>query len=106
MNLNILNAENIIKCSLATFLFLCLADMSYGYYQLVRFIAIICFSLLAYNANKRAKKIEVIIYVSLVLLFQPFIKIALGRPLWNIIDVIVGIGLIISLIFNLKNRKQ
>jgi len=30
----------------------------------------------------------------LALLFQPFFKISLGRTLWNIVDVIVGIGLL------------
>ncbi|MBP5375388.1 MAG: hypothetical protein J6Y38_03540 [Bacteroidaceae bacterium] len=29
-----------------------------------------------------------------VLLFQPFIKIALGRTMWNIVDVIVAILLV------------
>ena len=38
-----------------------------------------------------------IIYGSLALLFQPFFKIALGRVIWNIVDVIVGIGLLVSL---------
>jgi len=38
----------------------------------------------------------VFIYGGLVLLFQPFFKIALGRQIWNILDVVVGIGLIIS----------
>jgi len=32
----------------------------------------------------------------LALLFQPFFKISLGRELWNVVDVIVGIGLLIS----------
>jgi hypothetical protein len=35
-----------------------------------------------------------VVFVILALLFQPFFKIALGRTLWNIVDVIVGIGLI------------
>jgi hypothetical protein len=32
-----------------------------------------------------------IIYGGLALLFQPFFKIALGREMWNIVDVVVGI---------------
>jgi hypothetical protein len=40
----------------------------------------------------------------LALLFQPFIKIALGRDIWNIVDVIVGIGLIVSLL--IKRRLK
>ena len=46
-----------------------------------------------------------IIYCILALLFQPFLKVALGRELWNIIDVIVGIGLIISLFIKPKREE-
>ncbi|GAQ14627.1 hypothetical protein MODO_2313 [Myroides odoratimimus] len=37
------------------------------------------------------------IYIVLVLLFQPFLKVALGRSIWNIVDVIVAIGLFINI---------
>ena len=74
--------------------------MPYGFYQLVRFVALIGFGILAYKANKEQKQTEMVIYGGLALLFQPFLKIALGREMWNVIDVIVGIGLIGSLIMN------
>lgn len=90
----------IIKLILAILLFLCLVDMPYGYYQLVRFVALVGFGILAFKANEQDKKTEMIIYGGLALLFQPFFKIALGREIWNIVDVIVGIGLIASLIMN------
>ena len=88
--------DKIIKIVLAVLFFICLADMPYGYYQLVRFAGLIGFAILAYQANKKDRKTEMIIYGGLALLFQPFFKIALGRELWNIADVIVGIGLLIS----------
>lgn len=65
--------EKTIKIILAIFLFICLADMPYGYYQFVRFIALIGFAVLAYQANEQDKQTEMIIYGSLALLFQPFI---------------------------------
>jgi hypothetical protein len=37
-----------------------------------------------------------LIYGVLALLFQPFFKISLGRDLWNMVDVVVGIGLLVS----------
>lgn len=88
--------DKIIKIVLAVLLFLCLAKMPYGYYQFVRFAGLIGFAILAYQANEKGKQTEMIIYGGLALLFQPFFKIALGRELWNIVDVIVGIGLLIS----------
>lgn len=78
-------------------MFSCLLDMSYGYYQLVRFIALVAFGIFAYQANKEQDQVQFIIYCALALLFQPFFKISLGRELWNIVDVIVGIGLLVSL---------
>jgi len=87
----------VIKIALAVLLIGCLLDMPYGYYQLVRFLALIGFALLAYEANKKEQQTEMIIYAALALLFQPFIKIALGREIWNILDVIVAVGLMISL---------
>ena len=79
--------------------------MPYGFYQLVRFAAMVGFVILAYQASARLDKIEMIIYVCLAILFQPLIKISLGRDVWNIVDIIVGIGLIITIIFPFKNRN-
>ena len=81
--------DKIIKIVLAVLFFLCLADMPYGFYQFVRFVALIGFAILAYQANQQGKQTEMIIYGALALLFQPFFKIALGRELWNIVDVVV-----------------
>ena len=89
-----------IKICLAALMFLCLLDMPYGFYQLARFIALVGFGILAFRANEEKNNTELIIYGALALLFQPFIKIALGREVWNIIDLIVGIGLIASLFIN------
>ena len=94
------NSEVLIKIALAILMFLCLLDMPYGYYQFVRFVGLIGFGILAYKANEQNQKTEMIIYGGLALLFRPFFKIALGREMWNIVDVSVGIGLIGSLIMN------
>ncbi len=88
--------NHLFKIIFSILLFICLADVPYGYFQLVRFIGLIIFVVLANQASHEGRKNEMIIYVALAILFQPFIKIALGRELWNIIDVIVGIGLLIS----------
>jgi hypothetical protein len=90
--------SKIIKIALALLLFLCLADMPYGFYQLVRFLALIGFAFLAYDANENNRKNEILIYSVLALLFQPIFKISLGRELWNVLDVVVGLGLLGSLI--------
>lgn len=77
--------------------------MPYGYYQLVRYIAMAGFVVLAYLASEKQDKIEMIVYVCLAILFQPFIKIALGRQIWNIVDIVVGTGLIITIFYKKKS---
>jgi hypothetical protein len=92
-----------IKITLAILFFICLADMPYGYYEFVWFVGLVGFAVLAYQANDQGKQGEIVIFVSLALLFQPFFKIALGREIWNVVDVVVGIGLILS-IFASKSK--
>ena len=101
-----LSLQTIIKIVLSVLLFLCLLDMPYGFYQLVRIVALIGFVILAYKACEENKNTVMIIYGGLALLFQPFFKVALGREMWNIVDVIVGIGLITSLFMNRAKSQR
>lgn len=97
----------IIKITLSTLLFLCLFDMPYGFYQLVRFAALVGFGVLAYQAHEKNNQTAMVTYAALALLFQPLFKIALGRELWNIVDVVVGLGLLVSIfIFRLKTKSS
>ena len=98
--------DKAIKIILVILFFLCLADMPYGYYQFVRFAGLIGLVILAYQSNQKGRQTETIIYGGLALLFQPFFKIALGREIWNIVDVIVGLGLIISIFLIPKSQSK
>lgn len=68
--------------------------MPYGYYQMVRVLSMVGFGILALSAKEDKERW---IYIVLCLLFQPFIKVAFGRVLWNIVDVVVAIGLLINI---------
>lgn len=94
--------KNNIKIILSILLLACLLKMPYGYYQMVRFLAWGGLGFLAYQSYKDKQETQMLMYGSLALLFQPFFKVALGRELWNVVDVVVAIGLIFSI---LKNRK-
>lgn len=83
-----------IPLYLAAVLLLCLAPMPYGYFTIVRIMATVVFGLYAYRCYQAKKEGMTWMFVTLALLFQPFAKVALGRTLWNIVDVIVAIGLI------------
>lgn len=85
-------------------LFACLLDMPYGYYQLVRFTAMGVFGYLAFISFERHERAAGYVYVLLALLFQPFFKVALGRELWNVVDVVVGVGLVMTLFQTPKEK--
>ncbi|MBO9639140.1 MAG: hypothetical protein J7576_13290 [Siphonobacter aquaeclarae] len=86
-----------IQLSLAVILLVCLLRMPYEYYRFVRLAATIGFLSLAYLVGRKGRSWEVIVYVALAVLFQPFEKILLGRTWWNIVDVVVALGLLISM---------
>ena len=88
-----------LKVVLAIFFVVCLFDMDYDYYQLVRFIGMVGFGILAFNIYK-INKIWFLIWFSSAILINPIFKIALGRELWNIIDIIWAILLIASIFVN------
>ena len=87
---------------LSAILLLCLAPMPYGYYIFVRFVSMVAFGLTAYRYYTQRKVALTITFASLALLFQPFIKVALGRTMWNIVDVIVAVLLVVLWV---KERK-
>ena len=62
--------------------------------------------MLAYRAYELRNSNEMIIYLGLILLFQPIVKIALGREVWNIVDVVLGISLLISIGFDYKKKEN
>jgi hypothetical protein len=98
--------EKIVKLIVAVLLFVCLADLPYGYYQFVRFVALVSFAFLSYKNYERNEKALAFIFAALAVLFQPLFKIYLGREIWNAIDVIVGIGLIVTIFLKPKNTNE
>jgi len=89
--------DQIIKVPLIILFLLCLADMPYGYFQLVRFLGMFGFGVLAFNAYNRKDNLFFIIWIASAILINPIIKISLGRTLWNAIDVVWAIILSISI---------
>ena len=77
----------------------------YGFYVLVRFFAMIAFAYLAYSFFNEGRMSHAITAGILVLLFQPFAKIGLGREIWQVVDVIVGICLIGFIIWDIKHPQ-
>ena len=86
-----------LKIGMAIAMLLCLLDMPYGYYQVVRLGSAIGFGYLATTVRDEEDVLRWV-YIGLAILFQPIIKIALGRTIWNIMDLIVAVWLIYSVL--------
>ena len=83
-----------LKISLAVLSLICLLDMPYGYYELYRFIAMGTFFFLAYK--EKDKESWMFFWIVSALIVQPFFKVALGREIWNIVDVFWAVILMFS----------
>jgi hypothetical protein len=94
----------VIKIVLSILLLGCLFDMPYGYFQLIRFIGAVGFGILAYN-NYQKNQIWFVIWLSSAILINPFFKIALGREIWNIMDVTWVLLLIMSIFIRRNNVR-
>ncbi len=98
-----------VKIGISIVLFLAFADVvnEYGYYEFVRFVSFFGFMFIAWQnweVNKDKKHISYLFAV-LSILFNPFIKFHFGRELWKPIDLLVAIGLLLSLI-NWESKEQ
>lgn len=91
--------------SLAALLLLCLLHMPYGFYTLVRFIAMIGFGVIAVKFFNEENVPLAVAAGTFALLFQPFIKIHLGRMVWNVVDVVVALLLIALTVYEAKREK-
>lgn len=83
------------KLYFAIALLLSLLPMPYGYYMLVRIVATILFIIFARQYYVAKKEELAITFSVLALLFQPLMKISLGRGGWNMIDIAVAVLLLI-----------
>lgn len=94
----------IISISFTVMLLLCWhPDLPYLYFQLLRVIGMIVFTLLAYDSYKRNNIPFALIFGISVLIIQPFVKVPLGRFNWNMVDTVWSFFILINMF--LLNKK-
>lgn len=81
------NTPVIVKGIIAALLLLCLIDADYGFYQAMRTLVSFGFAFLAYNYYTSGDNTNAIIFLCLLILFQPLMKIGLGRGIWIVVDI-------------------
>jgi|SRR5574344_1122610 O-antigen ligase len=93
---DLLDLDNMKKLLIisAIALVACLLPLPYGFFTLIRFSMMVIFAVLAYNFNQQKNNTLAITFSALALLFQPFLKITLGRTVWNVVDVVLALFLL------------
>ena len=89
--------------AIAVLLLLCLLHMPYGFYAFVRFVATVAFCFFAFDANQHGNRDRMILFIILAILFQPFLKIPLGRVIWNIVDIVIA-GYLLYLMYTIIKK--
>lgn len=84
-----------IQVAGAILLLLCIIPFPYGFYTIVRIVTTVISVYLAYNYYVSNKKELAITFSVIAIIFQPFMKFALGREIWLAVDIIVAILLLI-----------
>ena len=90
--------KNFIKITLSILFIGCLFDMPYGYFQLIRFLGMVGFGILAFNQYKM-NQFWFIIWLASAILINPIFKISLGR------DIIWALILVASVFIN-QNKTE
>ncbi|WP_394348563.1 DUF6804 family protein [Chitinophaga vietnamensis] len=85
---------------------ICLFRMPYGYYVFFRYVSFAIFSLFCIDTISRKQVNLSIAWGVSALMCSPFVKLPLGRTIWNSIDIIWIIIIFGSLIFDIRTRKE
>ena len=88
--------EIIVKMLLISLLTFAIFDLSYSYYEVIRFVVMVLFILLGYFYYENQNKLMMIIWFSFALLVNPYYKLMISREVWQIIDLLLITLLAIS----------
>lgn len=95
----------IVKGIIVVLLLLCLIDADYGFYQAMRTLISFGFAFLTYRYYQTGDKTNAIIYLCLLIVFQPLLKIGLGRGIWIVADIAVAVFLVYQIFKEVHIKK-
>lgn len=97
-----------IKITLVALLLFALNDANpYGYYQLLRWACFGVFAYLAYDLNAKGCAGWAWLFAVFALLYNPFLPMALGRDIWEVVNVLTAAVLAISMVLACaKNQRR
>jgi hypothetical protein len=86
-------------------LFWALADHSYGYFTLLRFVVCMVAAYSAVLANSRKDEQWTWLFGGIAVLFNPIFPIHLNRQIWSVIDSVVGVLMVASIFLTPKWKR-
>jgi hypothetical protein len=89
---------NFIRIVSALALFIAVADMPYGYYRFVRLFTFVVCGYSFYKAYSIKNKTFSWIFGIIAFVFNPLYPLYLGKEVWQIVDVVSGILILISIL--------
>lgn len=87
---------SVVRIACAAMLLWALARHAYSYYQLLKVVATATCVFGVYCAIAWKKMGWAWVFGMLAVVFNPLVSIALGRQLWNVVDVAVATFLLVS----------
>ena len=90
-----MNTRQKIELAGVAVLLLCVLPLPYGFSMIGRIAVMIIAAYLALDYFAHNKTGLALTFTAVAVLFQPFIKFALGREVWVIADIAVAILLIV-----------
>lgn len=97
---------HILCLVLAAMMLFAIAPLPYGYYVLVRFAGLVVFGYMSFLYYSEGRTDYAIVAGIFALLFQPFVKVALGRDVWQIVDACVGACLLVYVIWDHRRMSS
>ena len=108
-NQNTFGPLEIASLFLVAGLLICLCKMPYGYYTIIRLFTAVMGVVWAITFYGEHKKGLMTAAIAVAILFQPIVKITMDKATWNVIDVILSIGIVALVIvrqFERNKQKQ
>lgn len=101
------NLPNIILLANSILLFLATGRHPYSYYSTLRWIVFGSMAYLVYHTlESETRKLAVPLYVGIGVVFNPVLPIYMNRSAWFWVDIIVGIGLLVTIYFNREKKVE
>ena len=100
------NLSIILKIILAIILTIGIFNMPYLYYKIIRWIIFLIVIELCATVIKQNNLKQFVGFVFLGTLFNPFIIVSFDKEVWQIINIILAIGLIIWSVLHFQQNKK